>query len=294
MKDIRQTGNYAKYLSNIGWTVERVGGNYFYIKHLPILGNFVKLQRPEKIEVRDIDFVAAKYKPFRFVVEPVNKNPADAKTNAGRQELIIKNLGFRLSKSSYLPTKTLQLDLTLSINRLIANTDKDVQYSLRKTQGLKITETESIADFLKAWRQAVGWKRYVPTLKNLEVLKSSFKKKCLLLSCFKTSKQTPEIIAGAVFLRTNNVGYYWQAFTNKEGRKALSQYKILWEGMTWAKRTGCKIFDMEGIYDERFPNKSWLGFSKFKKKFGGKEVLYPGAYIKSYGLFGKITQLPKL
>jgi len=47
-----------------------------------------------------------------------------------------------------------------------------------------------------------------------------------------------------------------------------------------AKKMGCKIFDFEGIYDDRFPLKSWLGFSRFKKSFGGLEVEYPGAYSK--------------
>ena len=33
---------------------------------------------------------------------------------------------------------------------------------------------------------------------------------------------------------------------------------------------GLKIFDFEGIYDQRFPklNKGWIGFSNFKKGFG--------------------------
>jgi lipid II:glycine glycyltransferase (peptidoglycan interpeptide bridge formation enzyme) len=43
---------------------------------------------------------------------------------------------------------------------------------------------------------------------------------------------------------------------------------------------GCKIFDFEGIYDSRFPIKSWLGFTHFKKQFGGNEIAYPGCYIK--------------
>lgn len=290
MKDIRQTREYAEYLKRVGWEVKKAGGNYFYIKHLPLLGNFAKLQRPEEINIKDIDLIAEEYKPFRFVVEPVNKKHSDAKAEARSQELTIKNLGFRLSKSSYLPTKTLQLDLTLSINRLISNTDKDVQYSLRKTQGLKITKTESIADFLKAWRQAVGWKRYVPSLDNLQALKTSFGEKCILYS-YTALPRHNRAKAGAIFLRTKDIGYYWQAFTNKEGRKTLIQYRILWEGIKWAKKNGCKIFDMEGIYDERFPNKSWLGFSRFKKKFGGEEITYPGTYSINLTLTGKLLSL---
>lgn len=87
--------------------------------------------------------------------------------------------------------------------------------------------------------------------------------------------------SGAIFLLADGIAYYWQAFANKEGRKKLYQYKVVWEGILWAKKKGARIFDFEGIYDERFPNKTWLGFTHFKKSFGGYEVEYSGAFVKS-------------
>ena len=87
--------------------------------------------------------------------------------------------------------------------------------------------------------------------------------------------------AGAIFLIGDETGYYWQAFTNSGGRLSKSQYNIVWEGILWSKKTGATSFDLEGVYDERFPNKSWLGFTHFKKSFGGKSIFYPGAYTKN-------------
>ncbi len=58
-----------------------------------------------------------------------------------------------------------------------------------------------------------------------------------------------------------------------------------------AKKSGCKVFDFDGIYDERFPIKTWLGFTKFKKGFGGKEIEYPGCYISRALPFGLKTKL---
>ena len=45
--------------------------------------------------------------------------------------------------------------------------------------------------------------------------------------------------------------------------------------------------DLEGVYDERFPNKKWLGFTHFKKCFGGKEKEYPGTYTRTRFPFKK-------
>jgi len=86
--------------------------------------------------------------------------------------------------------------------------------------------------------------------------------------------------AGAIFLSGDGIGYYWQAFTNREGREKHEQYNIVWEGILRVKKIGARIFDFEGIYDERFPNKSWLGFTHFKKSFGGYEVIHPGTFVK--------------
>jgi lipid II:glycine glycyltransferase (peptidoglycan interpeptide bridge formation enzyme) len=92
--------------------------------------------------------------------------------------------------------------------------------------------------------------------------------------------------SGAIFIVADNMGYYWQAFTNKQGRQSLAQYKIVWEGILWAKKRGARVFDFEGIFDERFPNKSWQGFTHFKKSFGEDEVNYPGCFVKNLLPFG--------
>ncbi len=123
----------------------------------------------------------------------------------------------------------------------------------------------------------------MPSLQTLLNLKKSFpQSKSLFLASHNISGR---IIGGVIFTtsshdRSNYITYYWQAFTSKEGRTSLSQYSLLWRGILWAKKQGYKIFDFEGIYDTRFPNKSWLGFTHFKRSFGGIEVSYHGCYIK--------------
>jgi lipid II:glycine glycyltransferase (peptidoglycan interpeptide bridge formation enzyme) len=267
MVDIRQTPKYANYLSSIGWVVERPAEINYFIKKVPFLGSVLKLQRPEEIRIQKIRDLAKKHRAFQIIVEP--KTDLDAK--------YLVSIGFKLSKSPYLPTKTLQLDLTKSERQLFTGLKKDAKAAIRKidNSGLKFQEAKSTEQFRNEWKKAIGLKRYVPPLEHLEALKKSFGNGYVMYH----SSDSP-IHDGTIFLLGVKLAYYWQAFTNKEGRKALIQYQIVWEGILWAKKNGAKIFDFEGIYDERFSNKSWLGFTHFKKSFGGVEIEYPGAFVK--------------
>jgi hypothetical protein len=275
MTDIRQTSQYANYLKNIGWIVKRVDGVNYFIKKLPLIGSILKIQRPKEIRYKDIKTLSRKYRVFQIIIEPKYTSHCS----------LITSHGFCLNRNPYLPSKTLQIDLNQTKEQIFSNFKKDARLALRKNFQFPISNLQTekkIEEFRKAWKGAVGLKRYIPPLSHLVALKKTFGKNCLFLLYSDVSKhQSKKAVSGAVFIKTKDIAYYWQAFTNKEGRKALAQYRIVWEGIKWAKKSGCKIFDFEGIYDERFPNKNWLGFTHFKKSFGGKEVEYPGCYIQN-------------
>jgi lipid II:glycine glycyltransferase (peptidoglycan interpeptide bridge formation enzyme) len=266
MVDIRQTPAYARYLKSIGWQVKRINEVNYFIKKLPLIGSVIKIQRPEYIRYKDIKILSAKQRAFQIIVEP--KNELDAQ--------YLTSIGYKKSKRPYLPTKTLHLELTHPQESLINQMKKDARLAIGKNDQLPIYnyQLRDLEKFRTTWKSAVGLKRYVPPLKNLRSLKKSFRKNCLFLL-------TKDGSAGAIFLMGDKIVHYWQAFSNQKGRKTLAQYKIVWEGILWAKKHGAKIFDFEGIYDKRFPNKKWKGFTHFKKSFGGYEVSYPGAFVKT-------------
>lgn len=263
MGDLRQSETYAKYLEQLGWKFEKVGRNFVYIKKIPLIGSFVKIQRPFEIDADAFSYVYKNHKAFQIIIEPSDKKQVKA----------IQERGFKLSTSPYLPTKTLHLDLSLSINELYDRLEKDVKYSLRKSKGIKIYSIENTDAFRDSWKKAVGPRRWVPPISHLDAKLNTFKKSSLFLI-------TPGGESGAIFLHSRKTVYYWQAFSSQKGRRMLSQYKIVWTGINWAKKRGAKLFDFEGIYDERFPQKGWKGFTHFKKSFGGYDVEYPGAFAK--------------
>lgn len=261
--DLRQSPQYAKYIKSIGWLVEKVNGNYIYIRKIPLTPfSVIKVQRPNKIPFKKIDLLAKKYRAVVIYLEPdVNKSG---------------NYNYRLNKSPFLPTKTIRLDLTQPEEKILAQMKKDARYGIRKAkkEDIKISGYEDIKRFHQAWRKSISWNRWIPSLKNLKMLKKSFGEGVIFLGIENL------LIAGAVILIANKTAYYYYAFSSKEGREKFAQYLLVWKAIKEAKNRGCQLFDFEGIYDERFPIKSWKGFSHFKKSFGGKEVNYPGSFVK--------------
>lgn len=267
MTDIRQSLNYTNYLQSQGWVVGRIKNINYFIRKIPLLGSVLKVQRPKQIRYRDIKTLSEKYKTFQIIIEPVLTS----------HKSLITNHGFKLSKSPYLPSKTLHLDLT---KPLVFK--KETRRSIKMGECAKIVEYSTpneIEVFHNAWKKSVNFSRFVPSISSLINLKKSFPNNHSIFLA--SHNKLGNIIGGAIFTRSSHdYAYYWYGFTNKEGRTSLSQYSLLYSGILWGKEMGCKIFDFEGIYDDRFPNKSWLGFTHFKKQFGGKEVLYPGCYTK--------------
>src|SRR3989344_8907528 len=117
MVDIRQTEQYANYLKREGWIVERIDNTNYFTRKLPLIGSVLKLQRPEKIDFNTIDRLCRKYRVFQIIVEPNNEHQVSS----------IKYQGYKLSKSPYLPSKTLQIDLTQSQKTISDHFKKDAR-----------------------------------------------------------------------------------------------------------------------------------------------------------------------
>src|SRR3990172_7741334 len=111
MGDLRQSVSYKKHLENIGWKVDIAAGIHVFIKRFPLLGSVVKIQRPKDLDFEAFEFVTKTHKTFQTIIEPRRA------TLRGKPNLLLER-GFKLSKSPYLPSKTLQLDLTKPLDDL--------------------------------------------------------------------------------------------------------------------------------------------------------------------------------
>lgn len=243
--NIRQSPEYGHFLEKINWSVDNEKDFRYYIRKIPLLGVFVKIMRPPtNPDISTINIIAQKHHAFSVAVD-------------------------------YSPIRTLQLDLSPSLEKILAQMDKDARYEIRKaeTNNITVEKSTDIGSFINMWNQNAQKRGFwVPFGKEIRAAFEAFGENALLLMA-KTEKR---LVSGAVFFFNKDTASYFFAASTPEGRSLSSPSLIVWEAIKIAKKKGCKIFDFEGIQDQRDKNtKKWGGFTHFKKDFGGTEVEFP-------------------
>lgn len=262
-----------------------------FIKKVPLLGRVVKIQRPEIISTKVINKIAEKEKAAVTYVEPLSTMHCALLTRAG----------FLPAKNCFLPAKTIQIDLLKSEKELLSEMHPKTRYNIKVAQkrGVEVNESRDIESFVTLWHSSARRRgMFLGQKKEIESLWHAFGKKATLLfahphnlTLLHKSGNSPPI--AAVFLiSTPETAYYMYAASTKEGNKLFAPTLLAWEAIRLAKKRGCKIFDFEGIYDERYPQtKNWKGFTRFKEGFGGTVVTYPGTFVKYYNPIAKLLRL---
>ncbi|MDP1710184.1 MAG: hypothetical protein Q8L28_01075, partial [bacterium] len=234
MTDIRQSIQYANYLKRNRWIVERIEEVNYFIKKFPLIGSVLKIQRPKEIDFEVIDKLCRKYRVFQVIIEP-NLAFVDS---SDIHDLLLHN-GYKLGKSPYLPTKTLQIDLTQPQKTILSHFKKDARSAIKRGEILTIKDCSSPAGikiWRKAWKDSVSFNRYVPRVEQLINLRKSFLEyppgvdtnNSLFLASHNISGS---VIGGVLFtISSHDTAYYWYGFTNNEGRTSLSQYALLYQG----------------------------------------------------------------
>lgn len=273
--DLRQTPEYSKYMEILGWQVEKIVGNYIYIKSIPLIGKIAKLQRPAK-KISNFKFTIfnEKHWPAVVYIEPLQ---------------LIKSLppGFKTAKSAFLPAKTIQIDLTKTVKTLLKEMRPKTRYNIKIAQkrGVVVCISQDIEAFINLWKSAAIKRFSLPQDKEIKALWQSFGNKAYLVLAYKNDV----LLAGVLIACSPDTSFYMYAASSQEGKKLFAPTLVAWETILLAKKKGSKVFDFEGIYDERYPStKSWRGFTKFKEGFGGKVVVHPPTLVNCRKLLAKL------
>jgi len=72
------------------------------------------------------------------------------------------------------------------------------------------------------------------------------------------------------------------AGSGSAGKEAMAPYMLHWEAIKMAKSLGLKQYNFGGVAGASDENHAWAGITRFKKGFGGFEILYPGSFDLIY------------
>lgn len=278
MVDLRQSGEYAKWMETMGWRAVPLGNKkdqtvFAYLKKIPLLGSVMKILRPTgSLPLEKIKEVARIERSIFVKIEPdiVEEN----------KKLLndLSKHGYSEDRWSLICTKTLRVDLKPSEKTIFEQFKKDCRYEIRKAEKMNLRiefgNFDCFYNLIKRTNKIKGlWTFPLDQFKDLV---ACFKKDVFVLNCF---DNRGELVAGCLVLISDRAAYYFLAGSLPRGKELYAQYLVVWEGMKKAKKAGCHTWDFEGLEDERIPStKKWIGFSHFKRSFGGSEVEFPGSF----------------
>ncbi len=268
--DIRQSPQYAKFMEQIGWKVERIGSTNVFIKPLPLLSflSVIKVQRCSSLDQKSVRAMAKKYRALFVKLEP------DLANNA-------KSIALPWSADLWplLPTKTLILDLKKP--HIPTSVQRARKYNLRTAV------SSDIETFIQYWEQNARTRKFWAPLGNdIRGLYSAFGNDSFIFLTYDKDR----IVSGILITGFKKTAHYFYAFSTPEGRKKWAAYQCLGDAIKVLKKNGYTFLDFEGVYDERYPRlrKDWKGFTEFKLRWGGKEINYPPGFIWHQSLFTKL------
>jgi lipid II:glycine glycyltransferase (peptidoglycan interpeptide bridge formation enzyme) len=87
-----------------------------------------------------------------------------------------------------------------------------------------------------------------------------------------------QLLAGLLLTTFGETATYLHGGSSEKMKEAMAPYVLHWEAIKLSRKQGMKNYDFGGIAPNDQPKHSWAGISRFKKSFGGFEVIYPGSF----------------
>jgi peptidoglycan pentaglycine glycine transferase (the first glycine) len=85
-------------------------------------------------------------------------------------------------------------------------------------------------------------------------------------------------VAGMLLTIFGDTATYLHGGSSNEYKQVMAPYLLHWQAIKLCKNLHLKTYDFGGIAPSGANDHAWAGISRFKKSFGGFEVIYPGAY----------------
>jgi lipid II:glycine glycyltransferase (peptidoglycan interpeptide bridge formation enzyme) len=179
------------------------------------------------------------------------------------------------NKRTRQPQATTVLDLTKSEDDLLGSMHKNHRYSIRKAEetGIGVRSSNDWRDSYKVMGETA--KRH-----KLRSWPSSYHQKMWeslapvgILEILNAYKDNNLVATHQYILFGHRVVHLFGGATD-EGRELGAPYALHWHAIKEFKNRGYKDYDFWGVDEKRWPE-----LTRFKERFGGNRVNYPGSHI---------------
>ncbi len=247
--------------------------SYFYIPRGPVLAN-------PNIWKKLLELLATQFKKDQKVLF-IRFEP----------DLSFKDFTLAKATETVQPRQTLHTTLTTAekmLEGMHQKTRYNIKLGLKKKLEFKANDAD-IDSFWKLMEETARRDKFKPHAKSYyEKMISSG------VAQLGTVRYDGNLLAAGIFFSFDNTLTYAHGASSSTHRSMMAPYVLHWEMMCWGVQYDFKIYDWHGI-DE----KKWPGFTRFKKGFGGNEIMYPGTFdyplaTSAYALYNGLRRLRRL
>lgn len=245
-------------------------GNYLYCPYGPNLKNKQALCDCKE----ELQAIARQTKSFFVRVEPTLRIEPD----------FFKSLGF-VKSFNLNPEATWVLDLDIDEKDLLKGIEKERTryWRGRDKRGMKIrvskdpADIDILYDFLKSCADENNW-----VGESKEYLINELNQDFAMLYILELEKEgQPTVpLAASLMFDDETTRFYGHSANSPEPqhKKLRANGVLLVQAILDAKNAGKSHFDFWGITTSVDKNHPWAGFTKFKKSFSGRPVVYSGTW----------------
>lgn len=210
---------------------------------------------------------------------------------------------------SHQPRQTLLLDITPSLDTLLAQMKSKTRYNIRLAERKKVTvyqwqypESLKYLPHFLAQTKETNLRDQISSHHDdyYHAVLEELGKEGMASLLVAYVDQTP--VASMILVRHNGVATYLFGASTTAQRESMATYLLQWEAIKYAKSAGDTVYDFWGVrVDQRLaqgvattdisvcdvqptPGKSF-GVTRFKLGFGGTVRIYPPSYDRSYSSF---------
>lgn len=201
-------------------------------------------------------------------------------------ERYVIDQGFSLT-----PVATFIIDLSLPIETLWRNLEKNTRWGVRKAERsqVKVVEADSWTDWNKYYNLYASecYRKHISPL-SMSLHKSIHK---FLLPEGKAklfvAKHEGKIVAGTISLITSQEIVDWRGASNPRYLKMYPNNAVQWHSICWAKTHGVEFYDLGGTLWKPDKKSFLYGVHVWKKQWGGKLHKYNGFCLNKFFVIGR-------